>query len=201
MLLTPQWMPTNSNKNTIESIAGGNNTSGFAQEQSNAMGYSIGGVNQSMTSFNGSSSQVSGYNPSSLHNSTNNDATFYSHNNTNASLDNALLNAGGLLSPPHKSSSSVSFISPLGAMAALNSTTSAGGAAQQAPAFMPNKEAWGGASILTESARRHANMVARINNSRYTGEVSIGSRPPMAVICWALPPRTSLPRPSPPPYS
>jgi hypothetical protein len=44
-------------------------------------------------------------------------------------------------------------------------------------------------------------MVARINNSRYTGEVSIGSRPPMAVICWALTPRTSLPRPSPPPYS
>ena len=80
----------------------------------------------------------------------NDPSSFYTQNNTNTSLDNALLNAGGLFSPPHKASSSVSFISPLGSMAALNTTTKASKAGQ---AFTPNNEAWGGGSQLTESAR------------------------------------------------
>eukprot|EP00520_Triparma_pacifica_P020406 CAMPEP_0118650272 /NCGR_PEP_ID=MMETSP0785-20121206/10158_1 /TAXON_ID=91992 /ORGANISM="Bolidomonas pacifica, Strain CCMP 1866" /LENGTH=463 /DNA_ID=CAMNT_0006542635 /DNA_START=132 /DNA_END=1520 /DNA_ORIENTATION=+ len=164
-----KWMPTNNpSSSSVNSTQMQHQAIGNGNSFSNSFEYSN-NSNYSMISNNNPNISHLSNNPSTtpLTTTSNDPSSFYTQNNTNASLDNALLNAGGLFSPPHKSSSSVSFISPLGSMATLNTTTKTNKAGQHT--FTPNNEAWGGGSQLTESARRHANMVARINQSRYTG--------------------------------
>ena len=168
-----KWMPTNASKNPpalgnstsfSTSFTADPATSGFGYSNNNNNNNNSNNNNSSNYSIMSTNTNISQLTPGTANPNPNpsDPSSFYTQNNTNGSLDNALLNAGGLFSPNPKSSSSVSFISPLGAMAALNATGTAGN--QQA--FTPNNEAWGGGSTLTEAARRHANMVARINQVR-----------------------------------
>ena len=157
---TGKWMPTNAKR----------------QDKAGSVSLSmdvISGNGNSSSNHNSSYSKNSILNPNpnphpNPNPNPNPDTTFYTHGNASLSLDNAILNNGGLFSPPPKSSSaSISFISPLNAMVNLNGT---GGTPSHATPIVSSAEAWGGVSTLTESARRHAGLVARLNHSRATGE-------------------------------